>query len=56
MKKPIRWLLMALAIPVTVWAADAVAERLEANRGPSKLTSALRFPGRWRRRELTFAD
>ena len=56
MKKPIRWLLMALAIPVTVWAADTVAEQIEARRGPSKVTSALRFPGRWRRRELEFAD
>ena len=47
---------MALAIPVTVWAADTVAEQIEARRGPSKVTSALRFPGRWRRRELDFAD
>ena len=39
-----------LAVPITV------AEQIEARRGPSKLTSALRFPGRWRRRELEFAD
>ncbi|MBM3658985.1 MAG: hypothetical protein FJW95_05710 [Actinobacteria bacterium] len=56
LKRPIRWILMAMAIPVTVWVADTVAEQIEARRGPSKLTSALRFPGRWRRRELTFAD
>lgn len=56
MKRPIRWILMALAIPVSVWVADTVAERLEARRGPSKLTSALRLPGRVRRRELAFAD
>jgi hypothetical protein len=56
MKRPIRWLLMAMAIPVTVWVADNVAEQIEARRGPSKLTTALRFPGRWRRRELEFAD
>ncbi len=55
MKRPIRWILLALAIPVSVWVADTVAERLEASRGPSKLTSALRFPGRLRRREVTFA-
>lgn len=56
LKRPIRWILMAMAVPVAVWLADGVAERIEARRGPSKLTAALRFPGRWRRRELVFAD
>ena len=56
MKRPIRWVLMVLAVPVTVWAADTLAEQIEARRGPSKVTTALRFPGRWRRRELVFAD
>lgn len=56
LKRPIRWILMALAIPLMVWLADAVAERIEGDRGPSKLTSALRFPGRLRRGEVLFAD
>lgn len=47
---------MVLAVPVAVWVADAVAERIEGRRGASRLTSALRFPGRWRRGELRFAD
>ena len=56
LKRPVRWILMALAIPVAAWLAEAVAERIESGRGPSKLTAALRFPGRWRRGEIRFAD
>lgn len=56
LKRPVRWILMAMAVPLTVWLADAVAERVEARRGPSKLTAALRVPGRWRRGEVLFAD
>lgn len=55
-KRPIRWILVALAIPLTVWLADAVAEWIEGSRGSSKLTTALRFPGRLRRGEILFAD
>ena len=47
---------MALAIPVAIWAADSVAERIEGGRGPSKMTRTLRAPGRWRRGESLLAD
>ena len=47
---------MAMAIPLTIWAADSVAERLESGRGSSKLTRTLRMPGRWRRGESLLAD
>jgi hypothetical protein len=52
----VRWLLMLIAIPIGVWAADSIAERLEAGRGPSKFTRTLRAPGRWRRGESLLAD
>ena len=47
---------MALAIPVAIWAADSLAERIEGGRGPSKVTRTLRAPGRWRRGESLLAD
>jgi hypothetical protein len=56
LKRPIRWILMALAIPVAIWAADSVAERIEGGRGPSTVTRTLRAPGRWRRGESLLAD
>ena len=52
----VRWLLLLLAIPLTVWTADKIAEQVERRRGPSKVTHALRVPGRWRRGEPLFAD
>jgi hypothetical protein len=55
-KRLVRWVLMALAVPVTVWATDALAERLEGSRGASRLTRVLQLPGRWRRGEILFAD
>ena len=51
-RRPVRWVLMALAVPVAVWCADRLADGLEARRGASRLTGALRLPGRWQRREL----
>jgi hypothetical protein len=55
-KKLVRWLLLLLAIPLTVWAADKIAEQVEQRRGPSNLTRTLRAPGRWRRGEPLLAD
>ena len=55
-RRLIRWLLMLIAIPVGVWAADNLAERIEGRRGPSKLTRTLRVPGRWRRKESLLAE
>jgi hypothetical protein len=52
----VRWLLILIAIPVGVWAAEKVAEQVEARRGPSNVTRALRAPGRWRRGEPLLAD
>jgi hypothetical protein len=52
----VRWLLLLLAIPVTVWTADKVAEQVERRRGASNVTRALRAPGRWRRGEPMLAD
>ena len=55
-KKLVRWLLLLLAIPLTVWTADKIAEQVERRRGQSSVTRALRAPGRWRRGEPLFAD
>ena len=51
MRRAIKWALLALAVPVTIWAADNVADQIEARRGTSKVTRVLRGPGRWRRGE-----
>ena len=51
-KRPIRWVLMALAVPVAVWCADRLADAVEARRGGSRVAGALRVPGRWQRGEL----
>lgn len=56
MKKLVRWLLLLIAIPVTVWTAEKIAEQVEHRRGSSNLTRALRAPGRWRRGEPLLAD
>jgi len=48
--------LLLLAIPVTVWVAETVAEQLEQRRGPSNVTRVLRAPGRWRRGEPLLAE
>jgi hypothetical protein len=55
-KKLVRWLLLLLAIPLTVWAGEKMAEQLEQRRGSSNITRALRAPGRWRRGEPLLAD
>ncbi len=55
-KRLVRWALLALAVPLTVWVADSVADWLEGRRGSSRVTRALRMPGRWRRREPLLAD
>ena len=56
-RRLVRWILMAMAIPVVVWAADKVAARIEGNgQGSSKVSRALRMPGRWRRGEPLLAD
>ena len=55
-RRLVRWLLMLIAIPVGVWVADNLAERIEGSRGPSKLTRTLRVPGRWRRKESLLAE
>ena len=52
----VRWLLLLIAIPVGVWVAEKAAEQLEQRRGASKITRALRAPGRWRRGEPLLAD
>ena len=52
----VRWLLVLLAVPVTVWTAEKLAEQVERRRGHSNMTRALRAPGRWRRGEPLFAD
>ena len=43
-KKLVRWLLLLLAIPLTVWTADKIAEQLERRRGPSNATRVRRAP------------
>jgi hypothetical protein len=55
-KRLVRWLLLLIAIPVTVWTAEKIAEQVEQRRGPSQVTRALRAPGRWRRGEPLLAD
>ena len=55
-KKLVRWVLLLLAIPLTVWTTERIAEEVERRRGPSKVTRALRAPGRWRRGEPLLAD
>jgi hypothetical protein len=55
-RRLVRWGLMLVAIPVGVWAADTIAQRIEGERGPTSLTRALRMPGRWRRGESLAAD
>jgi hypothetical protein len=55
-KKLTRWVLLLLAIPLTVWAAERIADQLEQRRGPSNATRVLRAPGRWRRGEPLLAD
>jgi len=55
-KRFVRWILMLIAIPVGVWVADNIADKIEGRRGSSKLTRTLRVPGRWRRRESLLAD
>jgi len=55
-KKLVRWLLLLLAIPLTVWTADKIAEQVERRRGSSNVTRALRAPGRWRRGQPLLAD
>jgi NADH:ubiquinone oxidoreductase subunit H len=55
-KKLVRWLLLLIAIPVTVWTAEKIAEQVEQRRGPSSVTRVLRAPGRWRRGEPLLAD
>lgn len=56
LKRPVRWILVALAVPVTVWLADAAADRIERGRGETILTRWLRLPGRIRSGELLFSD
>ena len=51
-----RWALLVLAVPVAIWVADEVAERIEGGNGPNKVTRVLRVPGRWRRGESLLAD
>jgi hypothetical protein len=55
-RRVVRWALLALAVPVTIWLADNIAEQVEQRRGPSKVTRTLRMPGRWRRGEPLVAD
>jgi hypothetical protein len=55
-RRVVKWALLAMAVPVAVWVADEVAERIEGRQGPSKTTKALRMPGRWRRGESLLAD
>lgn len=55
-RRIVRWVLMALAIPVGVWVAETVAERIEGGRGSNRVTRALRMPGRWHRGESLLAD
>ena len=51
MRRAVKWALLALAIPVTIYVADTVAEQIEARQGQNKVTRVLRGPGRWRRGE-----
>jgi len=55
-KKLVRWVLLLLAIPLTVWTAEKIADQVEQRRGPSNATRVLRAPGRWRRGEPLLAD
>jgi hypothetical protein len=55
-KRAVKWLLLALAIPVSIWAAEAVADQIEARGGSNKVTRVLRGPGRWRRGEPILDD
>ena len=55
-KRIVRWALMVLAIPVGVWAAETVADRLEGAQGSNRFTRALRMPGRWHRGESLLAE
>jgi len=55
-KKLVMWVLLAMAVPVSIWVADKAAEEIEQRRGPSKMTRTLRAPGRWRRGEPLLTD
>jgi hypothetical protein len=55
-KKLVMCLLLAMAVPVSIWVADKAADQIEQRRGPSQLTRTLRAPGRWRRGEPLLAD
>ena len=44
MKRAIKWALLALAVPVTIWVADNVAEQIEERRGPNKATRRCAAP------------
>lgn len=45
------YLLFALGAPLVAWLLDAVGRRLEARRGPTRLSRTLRWGGRKLRRK-----
>jgi hypothetical protein len=45
------YLLLALGAPLVAWLLDAVGRRLEARRGPTKVSRTLRWGGRKLRRK-----
>jgi hypothetical protein len=55
-KKLVMWVLLAMAVPASIWVADKAAGEIERRRGPSQFTRTLRAPGRWRRGEPLLAD
>jgi hypothetical protein len=42
-----RWLLFAVAVPVTAWMLDQVAEVIAQRRGESRTTKIMREPRKW---------
>lgn len=42
-RRLVRWALVALAIPVSAKVADAIAQRVEASRGPNRSSRSLRM-------------
>jgi len=39
-----RWILLGVAVPLTAWTLDRVADRIAARRGESRVTRAMRMP------------
>ncbi len=45
-----KWLLLTLFFPILAWVLYKLADQVQAKRGDSGFTQALRLPYRWRHR------